>query len=79
VGLGIISRSDMFVAVDNTVELPGFTRADAGIFYTINEHWRIQGNIENLFDKRYIINADSNTNLSPGQSRGLKVGLVARF
>jgi len=79
VGLGIISRSDMFVAVDNTVVLPGFTRADAGIFYTINEHWRIQGNVENLFDKRYIINADSNTNLSPGQSRSLKVGLVARF
>jgi catecholate siderophore receptor len=79
VGLGIISRSDMFVAVDNTVVLPGFTRADAGIFYTINEHWRIQGNVENLFEKRYIINADSNTNLSPGQSRGLKIGLVARF
>jgi catecholate siderophore receptor len=79
VGLGVISRSDMFVAVDNTVVLPGFTRADAGIFYTINEHWRIQGNVENLFDKRYIINADSNTNLSPGQSRSLKVGLVARF
>jgi len=79
VGLGIISRSDMFVAVDNTVVLPGFIRTDAGVFYTFNEHWRIQGNIENLFDKRYIINADSNTNLSPGQSRGVKIGLVARF
>ena len=57
----------MFVAVDNTVVLPGFTRADAAVFYTINEHWRVQANVENLFDKRYIINADSNTNLSPGQ------------
>ncbi|HEX8292773.1 MAG TPA: TonB-dependent siderophore receptor, partial [Pyrinomonadaceae bacterium] len=28
-GLGIISRSDAFVAVDNTVVLPGYTRADA--------------------------------------------------
>ena len=29
-GLGILTRSDMFVAVDNTVTLPGYTRADAG-------------------------------------------------
>lgn len=79
VGLGIISRSEMFAGVDNTVILPGFTRADAAVFYTINESWRIQGNIENLFDKRYIIDADSNTNLSPGQSRAIKVGLIARF
>ncbi|MEP7077068.1 MAG: TonB-dependent siderophore receptor [Acidobacteriota bacterium] len=79
VGLGIISRSDMFVAVDNAVVLPGYIRADAGVFYQLNEHWRVQANVENLFDKRYIINADSNTNLSPGSSRAFKMGLVARF
>jgi catecholate siderophore receptor len=79
VGLGIISRSDMFVAVDNTVVLPGYVRADAAVYYTLNEHWRVQANIENLFDKRYIINADSNTNLSPGSLRALKLALVARF
>ena len=27
--LGIIYRSDMFAAIDNTVTLPGYTRADA--------------------------------------------------
>src|ERR1700752_564344 len=79
VGLGIISRSDMFVAVDNTVVVPGYTRADAGVFYTFSEHWRLQGNIENLFNRTYFINADSNTNISPGSSRALRVGLVARF
>lgn len=31
-GLGIIHRSDMFAAIDDTVVLPGYTRADAAIF-----------------------------------------------
>ena len=78
-GLGIISRSDMFAGVDNTVVVPGYTRADAGVFYSFNEKWRLQGNIENLFNRRYFINADSNTNISPGSSRALRVGLIARF
>ncbi len=78
-GLGIITRSDMFVAVDNAVMLPGYTRADAAVFYSFNEKWRIQGNIENLFNAKYFINADSNTNISPGSPRALKIGLIARF
>jgi len=78
-GLGIIQRSDMFVAVDNTVKLPGYVRADAAIFYSFNERWRIQANLENIFNKAYFINADSNTNISPGSPRALRVGLVARF
>lgn len=78
-GLGIIHRSDMFVAVDNTVTLPGYTRADAAVFYSFNEHWRLQANVENLFNTRYILNADSNTNISPGSPRVLRVGLVTRF
>jgi catecholate siderophore receptor len=78
-GLGIISRSDMFVAVDNAVVLPGYTRADAAVFYSFNEHWRLQANIENLFNTKYFINADSNTNISPGSSIAARVGLTARF
>jgi catecholate siderophore receptor len=79
VGLGIISRSNMFIAVDNTVVMPGYTRADAAVFYSFNERWRLQGNIENLFNTRYFINADSNTNISPGSSTAVRVGLTARF
>ena len=71
-GLGIIRRSDMFAAVDNTVTLPGYTRADAGVFYTFNEKWRVQANIENLLNARYYLNADSNTNISPGSPRAVR-------
>ena len=78
-GLGIIYRSDMFAAVDDTVTLPGYTRVDAAIFYTFNEHWRLQANFENLFNQKYYANADSNTNISPGAPIGARVGLTARF
>jgi catecholate siderophore receptor len=78
-GLGISYRSDMFVAVDNTLTLPGYVRADAAVFYKISEHWRLQGNIENLTNVRYFANADSNTNISPGAPRSFRMGLTARF
>ncbi|MEN3330796.1 MAG: catecholate siderophore receptor [Blastocatellia bacterium] len=78
-GLGLIHRSDMYAAVDNTVKLPGYTRADAAIFFSVTERIRLQANVENLFDKRYYINADSNTNISPGSSRAIRLGLTARF
>jgi catecholate siderophore receptor len=78
-GLGVIHRSDMFAAVDNTVTLPGYTRADAAVFYSITERIRIQANVENLFDKKYYINADGNNNISPGSPRTVRVGLTARF
>jgi catecholate siderophore receptor len=78
-GLGIIYRSDMFATVDNSVILPGYTRADAAIFYSFNERWRLQGNIENLSNRKYYVNADSNTNISPGTPRAARVGLIARF
>jgi catecholate siderophore receptor len=69
----------MFVAVDNTVELPGYLRADAAVYFTLTENVRIQGNIENISNKRYFSNADSNTNTSPGSPRALRIGLTTRF
>jgi catecholate siderophore receptor len=79
VGLGLTHRSDMFAAIDNTVILPGYTRADAAVFFSINERWRLQANVENLFDRKYYLNADNNNNISPGAPRAVRVGLIARF
>jgi catecholate siderophore receptor len=78
-GMGILNRSDMFAAIDNTVILPSYTRADAALFYSLTEKVRIQANVENLFDKKYYINADGNNNISPGFSRAVRAGLIARF
>lgn len=78
-GLGLIARSDMFAAIDNTMVLPSYLKADAAVFYSFNENWRLQANIENLSNTRYFVNAGNNTNITPGSPRGVKVGLVARF
>jgi catecholate siderophore receptor len=78
-GLGILNRSDMFAAIDDTVRLPGYTRADAAVYYSLTERLRLQANVENLFDTKYYINADSNTNISPGFPRAVRAGLIVRF
>jgi outer membrane receptor protein involved in Fe transport len=70
---------DQLAAVDNAVVLPGYIRADAAIFFNVTERWRLQVNAENLFDRRYYLNADGNNNISPGSSRAVRVGLTARF
>ncbi|MCZ2152751.1 MAG: TonB-dependent siderophore receptor [Bryobacterales bacterium] len=78
-GLGILNRTDMFAAIDNTVTLPGYTRADAALYFSVTEAIRVQANVENLFDRQYFVNANSNTNISPGSPRAVRLGLVARF
>jgi catecholate siderophore receptor len=78
-GVGIVSRSDMFTAVDDTVVLPSYTRADAALFFNVTERTRFQVNVENLFNTTYYMHADSNTNISPGSPRAVRAALVARF
>jgi catecholate siderophore receptor len=77
--MGIVHRSDMFASFDNTVVLPGYTRADAAVFFSFNERWRLQANLQNVFDTNYYLNADGNNNISPGAPRGARVALIARF
>jgi len=78
-GLGIIHQADMWAGVDNTVALPGFTRADAALYYSLTEKMRLQANVENLTDNKYFISAHSNNNITPGYARALRVGLTMRF
>jgi catecholate siderophore receptor len=78
-GLGILNRSNMYAAIDDTVILPTYTRADAAVYYSLTERIRLQLNVENLFDRKYYVNADNNTNISPGSPRAFRAGLIARF
>jgi catecholate siderophore receptor len=43
------------------------------------EGLRLQANLENAFDTTYYVNADSNTNISPGVPRVLRVGVTTSF
>ena len=78
-GLGVISQSDSFVATDNTVVLPGFTRVDGAVFFTPTPRLRIQANLENIFNESYYASAHNNNNITPGSPRALRVALTTRF
>jgi catecholate siderophore receptor len=78
-GIGILRRADMFAAIDNSVVLPAYTRVDAAAFFSLSRDLRLQLNVENLFDEQYYINADNNTNISPGFPRAFRVALRTSF
>jgi catecholate siderophore receptor len=78
-GLGLVQRGDMFAAIDNTVTLPGYTEVDAAVFLSLTAKLRLQMNVDNALNRTYYANADSNTNISPGAPRALRVALVTKF
>ena len=69
----------MFATIDNTVALPGYLRADVAAFFTVTKQARLQLNVENITNKAYYVNADSNTNISPGFPRAARIALITRF
>jgi catecholate siderophore receptor len=69
----------MFAAIDDTVTLPSYVRADAAVFVPVTERLRVQLNIENLLNANYYVNADSNTNISPGTPRTIRFALITGF
>lgn len=76
---GVVKRTAVFAAIDNTVVLPGYADVDAAAFLSLTTHTRLQLNVGNAFDRRYFVNADNNTNISPASPRSLKIALVTRF
>ncbi len=78
-GLGVVQQASLFSGIDNTVRLPGFTRVDGALFYSLTENIRLQANAENLGDRTYYPTAHSNNNITPGSPRAVKIGLTARF
>ena len=77
--LGVIYFSDSFASSDDTVRLPGFVRVDAGLFAKVDENWKVQLNVENIFNKGYWATSDGNNNNSPGQPRTFRVSATASF
>jgi catecholate siderophore receptor len=78
-GLGVTHQTDMFASISNAVVLPAFTRVDAGVYYTVNETFDLQVNVENLFDETYWSTAHNDNNITPGSPRAVRVTLTSRF
>ena len=69
-GLGFLYLSDRFGDLENTYTLDSYFRTDAALFYERN-NWRVQLNIENLFDVEYFTaarfgNSGSRLTADPG-------------
>ncbi|MEO5896807.1 MAG: TonB-dependent receptor, partial [Vicinamibacterales bacterium] len=78
-GLGLSRRAAVFATIDNSVVLPAYTRVDAAAFVTLTRALRLQINVENILNADYFVNADSNTNISPGAPRAVRVALNVTF
>jgi catecholate siderophore receptor len=78
-GLGVIFFDDSFATSDDTVRLPAFWRFDAGIYAKIDENWKAQLTVENIFNKGYWASADGDNNISPGQGRTVRLKAIYKF
>lgn len=78
-GVGATYQDSFFVREDNSVEVPGFTRFDAAIFYDVSDDLRLQVNLENLTDTDYFPDAHSNDNISTGEPINARFTISGRF
>jgi catecholate siderophore receptor len=79
VAAGIIRRTDVFAAIDNTVVLPAYVDVDAAAYLSLTARTRLQLNVGNMLDRRYFLNADNNNNITPASPRSFKIALVTKF
>lgn len=79
VGLGVIHQDEVYASISNAVRLPSFTRVDGAVFFTFNQHFEAQLNVENLFDEEYFGTAHNDNNITPGSPTAARVMLTTRF
>jgi catecholate siderophore receptor len=77
--LGVVYRDSLYTSTSNTMMLPSFTRVDGAVFYRFSKQYRVQLNVENLFDKKYWASAHNDNNITPGAPRSVKLSLFASF
>ena len=74
-GAGVVHQGQRYAAIDNTVQLPGFTRLDAGLFVSLSRTLLLQVNVENVLGTRYAATSHGNNNIMPGAPRMVRLGL----
>jgi len=84
VGLGVIYQDETFTtnnSLTDTVraELPSYVRVDAAAYYKINDSFRVQLNVENLFDTEYFPNSHTADNITVGAPINLRLALIGTF
>lgn len=79
IGAGVIHEGDRFATISNAVTLPGFTRVDAAVYYTLSDAIDLQVNVENVGNTHYFPTAQNDNNIGPGAPRNVRASLTARF
>jgi catecholate siderophore receptor len=75
-GGGVYFNTDSFAYTDNLVELPGYTRLDATVFYH-GRHVELDAHLSNLTNTRYYDSSHSDLELFPGAP--ISGALTARY
>ncbi|MEQ1719344.1 MAG: TonB-dependent receptor, partial [Hyphomicrobium sp.] len=78
-GIGVVHKTDFFAALNNEVQIPGYTRVDAALYLTLNETWNAQINVENLLNEDYFAAAHNNNNIMPGAPTSVYLTVGAKF
>ena len=79
VAAGVVYRGAIYPSTDNTVQIPGYTRVDAALYYAWSKQLQLQLNVENVGDTTYYAAAHSNNNITPGSPRAVRLGMHLKF
>jgi catecholate siderophore receptor len=74
-GLGFYHQSKTYASVSHAVTVPGFTRVDAAAFLGLTPQLKLQLNLENIANKKYIGLTHNDNNLTPANPRTLRAAL----
>lgn len=78
-GLGLIHQAEQYASLNNTTQLPDFTRVDAAVYYDISSNMKVQLNVENLLDEDYYPSAHNDNNISVGEPVNARVSISYQF
>lgn len=78
-GVGVVHKTSFFAALNNQVEVPGYTRVDAALFFNLGDQWSAQLNVENILNEDYFASAHNNNNIMPGAPTSVYLTVGARF
>ncbi|MBO6657813.1 MAG: TonB-dependent siderophore receptor [Pseudomonadales bacterium] len=78
-GVGATYQGESYINNSNSAELPSYTRVDAAVYYDVSDSFRLQLNVENLFDEEYYPNSHSTHQATVGAPLNARLTLVGRF
>ncbi len=78
-GFGVIYQDETLTDNGSSSKLPSYVRVDAAAYYTLSDNFRVQLNIENLFDTDYYPTSHSSHQATIGAPINAGITFVGRF